>query len=261
MNTAMLESIFAGNIVINGGFDKVAGTTVERAVYPGRAEVVVRAPGASEPSRQAIELPRGERMLLEPAPATRPLVPFGFGIHRLTPKGEDAGVTWAVAIERPTTTLSLGLSARAALVGEHRLAPRLGATLDLRADHGPWVGLLSLGYGVDHADYDAWSYQVRALVGSVGFGGSLDLSWARLTPLARIDVGHAWQTFDDGTTRQGPSIAGLAGAVLAVPLGARVALSLSIEGGIERAKDVAIGSAYRWSGLGSISAGLIFPLH
>lgn len=94
---------YAGDLLVS--FDKAAGTTIERAVYPGRAEVVVRAPGAGEEVRQAIVLPLGERMLLEPAPTTRPLVPFGFGIHRLTPKGHDTDATWALAIERPTTTL------------------------------------------------------------------------------------------------------------------------------------------------------------
>ncbi len=245
---------YGGDLLVT--FDKAPGVTVERAVYPGRAEVVVQQPdGARE--RQSIELRRGARVLLEPEPTVRAHAPFGFGVHRLAPKG-NAHERWGIAVEREATTVALGPALRAVFAGERRLAPRLGAAVELRVDHGPWVVALTGGLGIDSGDFEAWGYEVRGLQVALSGGGSFDLSWARVTPLLRLGAGHAWQTFDDQAERRGWVFEAGAGVAMAIPLGEVFALTLGLDAGLGRAKGIAAGAGYGWRGSGAGDVGLLF---
>lgn len=245
---------YAGDLLL--AFDKVAGTTLEKRVPSGTADIII----VKGDARQTIDGARfapGARVFVDPHAAVRPTPRFGRALT--VAKGADADLH--VLVEDPdATTFLLGAGYGSAVGPDVLLAPLHTVSLAARLDHGPWVAGLSVGYGFDDRAFSAWGYDADGVVVGGRFGYGVDLGSTRLAAHASGSYGALWQRFDDGASRRGHVVSAGGGLSAAFDLGAALVLEAHVDGAARQTKGAGDGSTYRWSPVVHLGAALLVAL-
>jgi len=260
-----LGLFYAGDQMLT--IDKPAGTTVERAVYPGTVNIMVTKGGARK-MLQRLEIAPGDRVFVSPTEDARPLLPFGRDLLAIREKGGAAGpdavgVAQATVMkaERDATTLFLGVEYRFASGSDLILAPRNVLSATARLEHGGWLARAGLGYGFDGATFPSWSYSSDALLASLDLGYGIDAGPLRVTPGLAVLGGPIWQAFDDGATQSAWAFAASGTVTLALPIADGVAVEASADAGMRTSRGLALGAAYRWTPAFGFGLGVTFQVY
>lgn len=250
---------YRGDVLLT--FDKAPGRTVERAVYPGLVELALMGSDQHTTWRQRLDLPPGGRVLVGQGQGevTSPLGYAFQPVSSLSAKGPLSGVhaSDALAVEREALSVAVGLGYQLDGGTDVVLAPAHSAQLELRFDHGAWVGAITGGIGVDHNTYETWGYSLSAVGGGLRVGRARDFAPVRLSATFGARLGRVWQEFEGGSERVKWFGAGVGGLALSWSLGEVWAVAGTLEVGARYAAGVGVDSPMRWSLFGSLGVGVL----
>lgn len=237
---------------------KVAGEVVEQAVNPGHIRVLQLGGG---PPRliHDLTLAPGGRAVIGVREAAAPALSFGRSMFAATRKGADdfepAGVNATAAVERDATTVFVGAELHWAGGADHVLAPPWIVSAVARLERGPWLARFGVGVGVDGGEFPSWSYDAKALLGSLQLGYGLDVWRLRLSPFVAFSGGQVWQSFGDGASRRARVVSVTGGVTAALEVARGVAVELSLDAGARESAGLAQGSTYRWTAAWGVAIG------